>query len=367
MDRVRYVVGYNFSSVFDELFKKIQKEELTRRVGPRGKQTIEFAGPTSWTVHTPWNCWQTRPGRKLNPFFAAAEIFWILSGSSSVKWICRFNENMRTFADKRQPRSIEKKRDFGDELEPEFNAAYGGRIRYYPTIELAVDQVAAVVSRLKQDRDTRRACIGLWDPLCDNLDRNDIACNNMVYFLIRDNLLHTTVIIRSNDLVWGTPYNMLQFQHLALLVQGEYNHGRGMKNKVGRGHHTVVANSLHMYLDAYDKYDDIVGRLKETHSVELNQEKCASPINFKEFDLLYHHLDANLRSVENTGELIANFNLLSTETYWDQLAALPVLYLAKKHGHLDKREVLDWSNKWLDPLFTWLIADFWGLKINEEA
>lgn len=614
LDKVNYFVGNDFSSVFDLMFSHIRKEKLTRCVGPRGKQTIEFAGPTSWTIHKPWNCWQTRPDRKINPFFAAAEIFWILGGNDNVDWICRFNENMRTFADKGHPT---------------FNAGYGNRIRRYPFADLGVDQVLSVVKRLKEDKHTRRAVIGLWHPLFDNRKSNDIACvsgetivrspegdikaselherfssgakrypvysfnektrdiefkwctgttetryrnvlsvqfddetflkctedhlvyrklrvhggkfpttkidiveaselkigdrlwatklfedddgylrfiknlsknhsydnqckvhkeyyewvmgrvpddhdvhhvdtnklnnslgnlmslyhdvhsslnmfgddnpmrrmsdsdrekkgskyskklsgrkrpehsefmkeyweqkrtnhkivdiiqcgyetvydlhvednhnfvvgsgvivhncNNMVYFLIRNNKLHTTVIIRSNDLVWGTPYNMLQFQHLALLVQGEYNKNRTIKNIIGRGTHTVVANSLHLYLNAFDKYDETVDRISKTTSIEINQDKCQDPITFQEFDMIYKRLDSNLKSLESGGSEF-NFGLISLNSYWEQLAAMAAVYLAKKHYGIEKEEILRWAKRRLHPVFSWLIADFWNLR-----
>jgi hypothetical protein len=87
--------------------------------------------------------------------------------------------------------------------------------------------------------------ISLWDPIRDNLVKSkDIPCNNLVYFSLRSGVLHQTVVIRSNDVVWGTPHNAIQFTHLLALVAG--NLGAEM------GTLTYVVQNLHYYLDLYD-------------------------------------------------------------------------------------------------------------------
>lgn len=344
--------GKTFNDVYSTMFHNIGRHSFTSPVGPRGTSTREFSGPVNWTVLEPWNCWLTYEDRKLNPFFAAAEIFWILSGNDNVDWICRFNENMRTFS---------------DEGHPTFNAGYGNRIRRYQTAHGSYDQLQTVVDRLKQDRDTRRAVVGLWDPYKDGLDRNDIACNNIVNFLIRGDKLHTTVDIRSNDFIWGVPYNMIQFQHLAMLVQGEYNWVRDSSlPRVYRGAHHVHANSLHMYMDnTFEKYDGIVDRMTYSRgTMPVGQEFCNEEIYFDKFGGIYTKLDLDLKHVEH-----GDFESMSSEglaDYWIQLAELPVLYLLNKRGDMSKKEILKWSRENLHHVFTWLIADFWNMKEEQN-
>jgi thymidylate synthase len=176
------------------------------------------------------------PGRNLNPFFAIAEVAWILSGHGDVETIGFFNKKML---------------EFQDGFEPNFHGAYGLRIRHWPREDKEkglwlpdLDQVEAVVGKMTADPNTTQAVISLWDPQRDNLVKSkDYPCNNMVYYSLRDGVLEQTVIQRSNDLVWGTPYNAIQFTHLHALVAGML--------KVKMGTLTYVIQNLHLYPDLY--------------------------------------------------------------------------------------------------------------------
>jgi len=43
----------------------------------------------------------------------------------------------------------------------------------------------------------------IFDPSRDYVDSKDIPCNNWLHFIIRNNRLHMSVVIRSNDVMWG--------------------------------------------------------------------------------------------------------------------------------------------------------------------
>ncbi len=335
-----------FNEAYRNLFYLFSHKELVREISPRDKLVLEIIEPVSWTITKPWNCWLTYENRKLNPFFAAAEIFWILGGKDDVEWIARFNENMRKFADKGSDR---------------FNAGYGNRIRKYPFDYGPVDQLNAVVRRLIDDRYTRRAVIGLWHPMKDNAISNDIACNNMVYFTIRDDHLNTTVVIRSNDFIWGVPYNMLQFQHLAMLVIGEYNsHPEKEGGNIHRGTHTVVANNLHVYKELYVETLD---RMDKNTIVEgFSQEFCNEPIPLSYLEKTTSHLDNYLNDIENIKfwEIKELAQAVEKSRYWEKLSIMAILHQLRKHGLCSKSDVISYCTNHLDPMFGWLADDFWG-------
>ena len=343
------VTHRTFNGAYENLFTTFNIPQLVREECPRDKPVLEFIEPVSITVEEPWNCWLTWNNRKINPFFAAAEVFWILSGDSSVDWITRFNKNMRSFS---------------DDDRYYFNAAYGSRIRKYAFAELAVDQVDAVIKRLKEDRNTRRACMGLWHPIFDNRNSNDIACNNMVYFSIRDDKLHTTTVIRSNDFIWGTPYNMIQFQHLAMLVAGEYNRTAKGSESIERGSHTIIAINLHVYKELYN---ETLSRMHQGGLVTgFDQDFCNRQVSLGDFNKLYGYLNKFIGEVEsgklnwkgfcNLLEVISLYNM----SYWDQLSVLPVLYLFWKDDKVDNDEIFGWIVLNMNPIFGWLVDDFRG-------
>lgn len=206
--------------------------EYDRKIKTDDGDCIELPFPVVFEYEKPGYCWMRIPNRKFNPFFALAEVIWILSGNGNVRWISHFNKNIARFA---------------DEGSEDFHGAYGKRIRHWPGSlysGMSIDQLSMAVDKLKKDQYSRRAVISLWDVEADNLMKsNDYPCNNMVYYTFRDGILDQTVVIRSNDLIWGTPYNAVQFTHLHALVAGM------LGAKMGK--FVYFVQNLHYYMDLY--------------------------------------------------------------------------------------------------------------------
>lgn len=225
---MRIYSGDGIGDIYYDLIRDIT--EHGRKIVTRGHECLELPGLVILEYQVPGACWMRIPGRKFNPFFALAEIPWILSGNGNVEWISYFNSNMRSFSD-------------GDE---NFHGSYGRRIRkwYSATRDSETDQILAVVKKLKADPFSRQAIISLWDPFLDNAyESKDIPCNNHICYTLRDGKLHQTVTIRSNDVVWGTPHNAVQFTHLHAYVAGLLG--------VKMGLFTYVIHNLHYYLNQY--------------------------------------------------------------------------------------------------------------------
>lgn len=111
--------------------------------------------------------------------------------------------------------------DYGDRL------AYGNQINY-------------VVTTLKNDPDSRRAMLVLWNGVLDTDPGHlDHPCTINIAFRIRKNKLNMSVIMRSNDIWRGSSSDFIQFsllhQTVAALVGVE----------AGTYHHT--AQSMHLY------------------------------------------------------------------------------------------------------------------------
>lgn len=232
--------GEGLGSMYYQLIRHVT--ENGRKVTVRGNNVIELKEPVTLVYEKPGYCWMNIPNRRFNPFFALAEVYWILSGRGDIDWIAYYNKKMRDFND-------------GG---PENHGAYGLRIRQWETDAIAgetspVDQIQHVVRKLKADPFSRQAVITLWDPIRDNLVvSKDYPCNNLVYYSLRNGILDQTVVMRSNDLVWGTPVNAIQFTHLHALVAG--NLGAKM------GTFTYVIQNLHYY---FDLYKDVLANLLE--------------------------------------------------------------------------------------------------------
>ncbi len=197
-----------------------------RTVGPRGRQTRELLhAAVAFDLNYPV---LTSKARKLNYRFAAAEARWILSGSRSVSDIASYNKNIAQFSD-------------DGEI---FNGAYGPPV---------IGQLPFVVNRLTFDRQTRQAVLTIWRPggvcaKCQNpiddvrhrdlvgiydqgVQQNhefviskDVPCTVALAFNLREGAsgeeLNCHVLMRSNDLWLGFPYDMLNFSMIAATVAG---------------------------------------------------------------------------------------------------------------------------------------------------
>jgi thymidylate synthase len=188
---------------------------------PRGRKTRDL-GFTVIELETPYYAFPLglRPGLTMR--IAVAEAVQLIGGFT--------NTDLLTKAAVK----------FNDFLEPDghFHGSYGSRVRY---------QVASVVRKLKEDSETRQAIVTLWDPVLDNLeDKKDYPCTVMLHFEInRRDLLCMTVVMRSNDVWLGLPYDLFQFTQLQCTV------ARALGLEPGRYRHVTM--SMHIYVEDVSK------------------------------------------------------------------------------------------------------------------
>lgn len=206
------------------------------RVPSRVSDTIElhpavaeFTNPTKRLV--------TSYGRPVNVPFALAEVVWILSGRQDVAFLDRYNSRIADYSD--------------DGVT--FNAAYGHRLRHAH----GHDQLVDVIQLLKRDQGTRQATLAIWhsddrahemvhieggDPFLDLQSQRmvaDRACNLLAHLMIRDGKLNWLQVMRSNDAIWGMPYNLMQWTYLHEYVAAAVG--------VEVGVYRYVGDSFHIY------------------------------------------------------------------------------------------------------------------------
>lgn len=230
-------------ATFNEAYPRLVDMVMSngREVKPRGKITREIR-PVMLQVSYPKEHLVTSYGRPVNVAFALAEVLWILAGRSNVEMLEFYNSNIKQFSD--------------DGLV--FNAAYGHRLRYGH----GFDQLKDVIKTLKVDPESRQAVLNIWHPLRDRgwegwghkpRETKDRACNTQAYLLVRDGKLEWTQLQRSNDIIWGTPYNWMQWSHVQRYVADELG--------VQVGSFTHVINSLHIYMEGYYNGEEEADRI----------------------------------------------------------------------------------------------------------
>lgn len=192
-------------------------------ISPRGLRTLEVDGPVVTIYEQPWKHVLVSPERDINPFFHFFESLWILAGRGDLTFLEQFNSRMREYSDDGKS----------------FNAPYGYRWRKH----FGKDQLDEIVDLLKKEPDTRRAVLQTWDCMKDlNISSKDIPCNDMVFFKIRNGLLHISVHCRSNDMLWGAyGTNVVQFSMLQEYIAARVG--------IGVGFYYQWSDSFHVYPD----------------------------------------------------------------------------------------------------------------------
>lgn len=196
----------------------------TRARAPRGQWTRDL-GPTIIVLESPYDALPLDCGRRPNPKIAAAEAVQLIGGYSDPNLTVWSSPNFRTYQE-----------DSGD-----FYGAYGKRIGL---------QLNHAINKLIDDPDSRQAVISVWDPDLDNVPgKRDYPCTVAMNFAILDGKLEMRVVMRSNDVWLGLPYDMFQFTQLQLTVASCL--------ALDPGPYTHSAWSLHLYERDADKVDSV--------------------------------------------------------------------------------------------------------------
>ena len=204
----------------NQYFKNSVREIMTNgiEVSPRDIKTKELIAPRI-VIENPLNRIVTLEERSTDIFYSLGEFFWYLSGSNKLDFIKYYAPSIGKFSDD------------GKTL----NSAYGHNIFY----KYGFDQWEACKNILKKDKNSRHAEIFIRQPSDLLKNTKDAICTNVLTFLIRDNKLHMTSYLRSNDMIVGFVYDVFCFSMLQELMSIELG--------VELGNYVHISNSLHIY------------------------------------------------------------------------------------------------------------------------
>jgi len=176
--------------------------------------------------------------RNINVFFLLAEALWIWVGRKDVAFLDTFNSQLKNYSD--------------DGIN--YHAPYGWRMRKYGvTTDIVareenlhalqgMDQIAIALKMLENNPEDRRVVVQIWEAEQDlGVKSNDIPCNDLLMFKIRNGLLYTTIANRSNDLNLGLTTNVFQFSFVGEIMSKILG--------IGLGDQVHNSQSLHLYLN----------------------------------------------------------------------------------------------------------------------
>lgn len=212
---------YNTATdAFEDLYTKILTYGVKTKNGTKALYNVGFniAYPTQRLITTEW--------RKFNPKYAEREWAWYLSGNRSV-------EELKKHA------KMWDKMHGGDNI---VNSNYGWQWNRN-------DQLNKCIEQLKNNPHSRQAWITIYDGKEKNDYTYDTPCTLSIGFDIRNGKLCMTVIMRSNDLVYGFCNDQYCFSKLQEMVADK------LGLPVGSYYH--FAHDMHIYerhFDMKDKY-----------------------------------------------------------------------------------------------------------------
>lgn len=155
---------------------------------------------------------------------AIGEFAWHVSGSTEVAPIAYYASRWR---------------DFSEDGQYIRGSCYGSRI--FGSENGSPSQWDRLIQILRDDPATRRAILTVMQPPEDTLSAAsvDVPCVSSCQFLIREGRLHAIVKMRSNDVVWGLPYDVFLFTMLQEMLACELS--------LELGSYFHVAGSFHLY------------------------------------------------------------------------------------------------------------------------
>jgi len=249
----------------------------------------------------------------INPAFAIAEALWMLWGRNDAALPVFFNSVYPKF----------------NGPGPTYRGAYGHRLR----VAFGIDQLTKAASALASSNDSRQVVLQIWDGVEDlpsetgDARRPDIPCNIVSMLKVRGNRLHWTQVLRSNDLILGVPYNIVQFTMLQEVIAGWIG--------VDVGPYTHFSDSLHVY----DR-DLAKSGLPSNESASINPDSLALPR--RESELVLGSLEASVNRLidpESTRtDFVSTLNPTGYPRGYGNLLAIMGAAAARKRNWLDISE-----------------------------
>jgi thymidylate synthase len=263
-------------------------------VTSRGMPTLELF-PISFTLTHPRRRCITNPERRWNLPLAIGEFCWHATGSRDLRFIEYYAPRWKEFTD-------------GIEI---IGSCYGHYI--FGRKDGQPSQWERLVTLLRAERHSRRAVLQLFDSQTGlDADTKDAPCTCSIQFMIRDDRLHAIVYMRSNDAIWGLPYDIFLFTMLQELLALE------LDTELGSYFHLV--GSLHLYKRHFELAKRIV-------SCESSSPYEMPPMREHRQLTSFLALEQKIRAGERVDAELGKLN-----PYWGHLLGALKWYCLRKAG-----------------------------------
>lgn len=255
-------------------------------------------------------------GKKVNLKLIVSELLWFLKGDTNIKYLLQNkntiwnewafknwvesdefnsefpNEDFTNFGLRVQEdedfKLLYKERmaDFETRILTDENFAekfgdlgnvYGKQWRKFEGKEKTVDQIADVISQIKNNPDSRRIIVVAWNP--PEIDTMALPpCHTLFQFYVSDGKLHCQLYQRSADVFIGVPFNIASYALLTHIIALEC----GLE--VGEFIHT--SGDAHIYSNHFEQVNEILSRpIVEMPTLNINKKDSIFDYEVSDFTL----------------------------------------------------------------------------------
>ena len=192
------------------------------------------------------------------------ELLWFIAGDTNIDYLHRNGVSIW---------------DEWADADGNLGPVYGHQWRSWPSYDGgAIDQLSALVERIKRDPDSRRLLVSAWNVA--EIDRMALPpCHCLFQFYVAEGRLSCQLYQRSADLFLGVPFNIASYALLTMmiaqccgLVPGEFVHTFG---------------DAHIYLNHLDQVNEQLSREpRKLPVMKLNPEvKDIFSFRYEDFTL----------------------------------------------------------------------------------
>lgn len=194
------------------------------------------------------------------------ELLWYLNGRDDVEFISKYSKRWASLSDD----GIHNNSAYGKYIFREMPIK-GVGVKYDTDLDEYKSQWDYIKEVLQKDPYSRQAVIHI-KPI-QMYNTKDVTCTFILQFFIRNNKLDLVVNMRSNDLMFGTTYDVFMFTFLQELMAAELG--------IDVGVYKHVANNMHIYMKDMPKINEILSENSNKHTMKFFN----IPFNFREHDL----------------------------------------------------------------------------------
>lgn len=209
--------------------------------------------------------------------YLAAELLWYWSSRNDLEFINKFS----TFWSKVTDDGVTA------------NSAYG----YILQEKHGFNQIEKIIELLRIDPYSRRAVLNINIPNENVIETKDEMCTICINYQIRDNKLHSSVLLRSNDMWFGARNDIPFFISLQKYI------ARKLNIEVGTYYHE--AYSMHFYSRDFDKVKSVAYGTLETIDDRLDISKL---LDYRE--KLVDWIDNKFTSREDFTKMLRNLHII---------------------------------------------------------